>query len=222
MEKINEESGRSSPAEKLESSPDKTCHLMQQIGLPALRLAPVSLEVLAFNGLFADLMDAGKNRDYRLWFVEGVLPSLGGGEKESWVAKTARTESAQVAVQFTSRGNRRLYFEMRSTRLIERGGGQSIICVFISSFGGGSRKPAESAIAKGREMERSRIRDELHGNVSQKLLGAAFGCKLLAGKIGGLNENLATQASELAELLNTAVVDLQNLTRANSEGARNS
>jgi hypothetical protein len=37
-------------------------------------------------------------------------------------------------------------------------------------------------------MERSRIRDELHKNVSQKLLGAAFGCKLLAGKIEELDK----------------------------------
>jgi len=66
-------------------------------------------------------------------------------------------------------------------------------------------------------MERSRIRDELHQNVSQKLLGAAFGCKVLAGKIERLDEDLAQQASDLAELLNTAVIDLQNLTRRSED-----
>jgi hypothetical protein len=42
---------------------------------------------------------------------------------------------------------------------------------------------------------------------------AAFGCKVLAGKVQGLNDGFAQQASDLAELLNTAVIDLQNLTR---------
>jgi signal transduction histidine kinase len=66
-------------------------------------------------------------------------------------------------------------------------------------------------------MERSRIRSELHQNVSQKLLGAAFGCKLLAGKIGELNKGLGQAASDLAELLNGTVVDLQNLTRSEQD-----
>jgi signal transduction histidine kinase len=66
-------------------------------------------------------------------------------------------------------------------------------------------------------MERSRIRDELHKNVSQKLLGAAFGCKVLAGKVRGLDDGFAQQASDLAELLNTAVIDLQNLTRRTAD-----
>ena len=64
-------------------------------------------------------------------------------------------------------------------------------------------------------MERCRIRNELHKGVSQQLLGAAFGCKLLAGKVVALSEDLGKEASDLAELLNEAVLELQNLVRSN-------
>ena len=64
---------------------------------------------------------------------------------------------------------------------------------------------------EGRELERGRIRRELHKEVSQNLLGAAFGCKLLAGKVAKLNESLGKEVSDLAELVNNAVIELQNL-----------
>jgi hypothetical protein len=54
---------------------------MQQIGLPALRIVPETMEVAAFNRLFADLIVSTGIGDHRLRFVEGVLPSLNKDEK---------------------------------------------------------------------------------------------------------------------------------------------
>jgi hypothetical protein len=51
--------------------------------------------------------------------------------------------------------------------------------------------------------------------VSQQLLGAAFGCKVLAGKVAKLSESLGKEASDLAELVNEAVNELQSLVKSN-------
>jgi hypothetical protein len=211
-------SSNSFEARRPEESLDEICHLMQQIGLPALRIAPDTMEVVAFNDLFADLMASTRIRDTRLWFVEAIMPSMNEGEKAEWVAAAARFEPANSLVRFTLMDGRKTEFEMRSAGTIGPAAvRQLILCVFVPSSAASFGKKYESGIAQGKAMERSRIRNELHQNVSQKLLGAAFGCKLLAGKIGGVNQGFGQAASDLAELLNAAVVDLQNLTRCEQD-----
>ena len=217
MEELKQEDGNSFETAKSVAASDGICRLMQQLGLPALRITPGKLEVAGFNSLFADLVASTGIRDYRLWFVEGVLPLLKKGEKADCLAKIARAESSNAPVRFSLRDGRESDFEMRTIGMVKQeSDGQSIVCAFISSSGMNSRTRDEFAFAQGQAVERSRIRKELHKNVSQKLLGAAFGCKLLAGKIKGLNEGFAQQASDLADLLNTTVIDLQNLTRSGS------
>jgi hypothetical protein len=196
------------------TSSDWICCLMQHIGLPALRIAPETMEVTAFNRLFAGLIVSTGIADYRLWFVEGVLPSMNKDERADWIAAAARFEPAKARVRLSVRRGRKRNFEMRSAGRIQQETVDPLIaCVFIPSSSVDPRTRDQPGLARGRAMERSRIRDELHKNVSQKLLGAAFGCKVLAGKVQGLNDGFAQQASDLAELLNTAVIDLQNLTR---------
>ena len=87
----------------------------------------------------------------------------------------------------------------------------SILCVFIPFTTPIFESVCVMHLSEGRELERCRIRNELHKGVSQSLLGAAFGCKLLAGKVAKLNERLGKEASDLAELVNEAVIELQNL-----------
>jgi len=191
---------------------------MQQIGLPALRILPETMEVAAFNHLFADLIASARIGEYRLWFVDGVLPSMNKDERAVCVAAVARFEPASARVQFRLRGGRKRNFELRITGKIPQETVDPLIaCVFIPSPAADTQMRDQPGFARGRAIERSRIRDELHKNVSQKLLGAAFGCKVLAGKIEGLDEDFAQQASDLAELLNTAVIDLQNLTRRSED-----
>jgi signal transduction histidine kinase len=218
MEQLKHEDSNSFETTGSRAASDGICRLMQQLGLPALRITPETMEVAGFNGLFADLLASRGIRDYRLWFVEGVLPLIKKGEKADWLAKAARSESSNASVRFTLRDGRKRDFEMQTMGMTKQeAAGPSIICAFISSSGKDSQTRDELAFAQGQAMERSRIRRELHKNVSQKLLGAAFGCKLLAGKIKGLNEDFAQQASDLADLLNTTVMDLQDLTRRGSD-----
>ena len=66
-------------------------------------------------------------------------------------------------------------------------------------------------MADGQESERNRIRAALHQEVAQQLLGAAFGCKMMADKISGLDENLGKEASDLAELVSQATQELHKL-----------
>jgi signal transduction histidine kinase len=195
-------------------SSDEICLLMQQLGLPALRIVPGTMEVIASNDLFADLMASMAMRDMRLWFLEVVLPCMNQDQKAEWSAAAARFEPARALVQLTLMDGREAEFEMRSAPMIgQTAAGPSTVCVFVTSLSVSASQKFESGIAQGQAMERSRIRKELHRNVSQKLLGAAFGCKLLAGKVGVIDKGFGETASDLAELLNVAVVDLQNLTR---------
>jgi hypothetical protein len=214
MKQSKLEDGNSFEETNSGTSSDWICSLMQQLGLPALRIAPETMKVTAYNRLFVDLIASAGIGDYRLWFVDGVLPCMNKDERAGWLAAAARFESANARVWFRLRGRRKRNFEMRSAGKIQQETVDPLIaCVFIPSPAGDPRTNDPPGFARGRAMERSRIRDELHKNVSQKLLGAAFGCKVLAAKIEGLDEGWARQASDLAELLNTTVIDLQNLTR---------
>ena len=189
---------------------EQVCTLLEEIGLPAVRIKPVSAEVIEYNGLFSSLINAAAPLDYRVWFVEGVLPRLIPAERTRWEAALADRSPVQVHVAFRSGDGRVLDFEMRSSVAKEKSG-QSILCVFIPYTNPLFERVCDAHVSRGRELERCRIRKELHKGVSQQLLGAAFGCRLLAGKLVTLNEDLGKEASDLADLLNEAVLELQNV-----------
>jgi signal transduction histidine kinase len=212
------ETGKSFEVTIPEVPGDGMCELMQQIGLPALWIEAGTMEVVAFNDLFANLAASTKIRHTRDWFVEAVMTTMDEDEKAAWMAAAAGLKTANSLVQFTLMDGRKTEFEMRSvgaTGPSERR--RLTLCVFVPSSAAFAEGRFESGVAQGKAIERSRIRSELHQNVSQKLLGAAFGSKLLAGKISEVNKGLGQAASDLAELLNGAVVDLQNLTRSEKD-----
>ena len=190
----------------------EVCALFQNIGLPAVRVKPAGAEVIEFNELFSSLINADASLDHRLWFVEGVLPRIAPDERSRWAAALADRTSTQFHVTFQSSEGRVLDFEMRSSALGgQKKSGQSVLCVFIPYTNPFFERICDVHVSEGRELERYRIRNELHKGVSQQLLGAAFGCKLLAGKVVKLSEELGKEASDLAELLNEAVQELQKL-----------
>ena len=53
--------------------------------------------------------------DYRLWFVEGVLPHITRADRARWEAALADRTPVQVQVAFKSVDGRVLDFEMRSS-----------------------------------------------------------------------------------------------------------
>lgn len=197
---------------------EEVCTLLQEFGLPAVRVKPVSAEVIEFNGLFSSLItliNMAAPLDYRLWFVEGVLPHITRADRARWEAALADRTPVQVQVAFKSVDGRVLDFEMRSSAsAAQKKFGQSILCVFIPYTNPFFERVYAAHLSEGRELERCRIRNELHKGVSQQLLGAAFGCRLLAGKVVKLSEDLGKEASDLAELLNEAVLELQNLVQS--------
>jgi hypothetical protein len=185
---------------------------MQQLGLPAVRVKSISAEVIEFNELFSSLVNATSPPDHRLWFVDYVLGRFSIVDRTRWETALANQTPEQVQVAFKSVDGRALNFEMRSVSSHgPKKGDQSILCVFIPFTNPTFERTDDALLSEGRELERSRIREELHNGASQSLLGAAFGCKLLAGKVGKLNESLGKDVSDLAELLNNAVMELQNL-----------
>ena len=191
------------------------CTLLQEVGLPAVRVKPLSAEVIECNELFSSLVNVAAPRDYRLWFVEAVLPYITAADRTRWEAACADRTPVQVHAAFKSLDGRALDFEMRSfTSLGQKKRSRSILCVFIPFTNPIFERVCDAHFSEGRELERCRIRNELHKGVSQQLLGAAFGCKLLAGKVAALSEGLGKEASDLAELLNEAVLELQNLVQS--------
>jgi signal transduction histidine kinase len=193
----------------------EVCALLQQIGLPAVRVKLAGSEVTEYNELFSSLVNAVALPDHRLWFVDGVLPQVSATDKTRWEAAFADRTPVQVHVGFKSVDGRILDFEMRSVASLgEKKFSRSILCVFIPLTNQVSAGVGDAHVSEGRELERSRIRNELHQGVSQQLLGAAFGCKLLARKVAALSEGLGKEASDLAELVNQAVIELQNLVQS--------
>jgi histidine kinase len=198
------------------SGQEGICAILQEIDLAAARVEPVTADVLEYNGLFSSLVQTCSSRDYRLWFVEGVLTRLAPGDRACWEAACVDDNiPVRLPVAFTAVDGRTANYEMHSVPSSdEKQIVQSIVCIFMPQGDLLFESGCEKHFAAGRESERTRIRNELHKSVSQQLLGAAFGCKVLAGKINRLDDELGKEASDLAVILNQAVVELQNLIRS--------
>jgi hypothetical protein len=194
---------------------DDLCTLLQEIGLPAVRVELVSADVVGMNTLFSALVHTEAPLEDRVSFVERVLPRLAPADRTSWEAAFANQRPLEVPVEFRSVDGRSLDFDMRSCAVLDRQKlVQTFLCVFVPLSTPTFERVCDESLSEGRELERSRIRQELHRGVSQQLLGAAFGCKVLAGRIAPFNEELAKEASDLAELVNGAVTELQSLVQS--------
>jgi hypothetical protein len=186
--------------------------LFQEVGLPAVRIRPGTAEVIDFNELFASLVKVATPLGYRHSFVKSILPNVNGADQSRWKDAFAHRTPVQVQVAIKSVDGRAVDYEMRSfVSLGQKKLARSILCLFIPFTNSIFERVCNAHLSKGQELERTRIRNELHKDVSQQLLGAAFGCKLLAGKVGTFSEDLGKEASYLADLVNEAVIELQKL-----------
>ncbi len=191
---------------------DPVCALLEEIGLPAVRIEWSTAEVVSFNALFSSVVDTAALPDYRLWFVEGVLRYLIPADKARWEAALARRIPIATHVRLKCSEGRTFDSVMRAVPSLGREpADQSILCVFVLCTGPYFERLRETWIAEGEESERSKIQAALHENIVQQLLAAAFGCKVMAEKIGHFDERLGKEASDLAELANQAVQELQSL-----------
>ena len=192
--------------------------LLQEIGLPAVRIKPGTAEVIDFNELFASLVQITTPLDYQNSFVKNVLPNVNGADQSRWEDAFAHRNPVQVHVEIKSVDGRAVDYEMRSfASLGQKKFARSMLCLFIPFTDSIFERVCNTHVSEGRVLERARIRNELHKDVSQQLLGAAFGCKLLAGKVGTLSEELGKEASYLADLVNEAVMKLQKLVHSNQD-----
>jgi signal transduction histidine kinase len=197
---------------------EEICSLLQEIGLPAVRVKQGSAEVIEFNELFSSLVNVAAPGDHRLWFVEGVLARMTEADRTSCEVAFAHRTPVQVHITFKSSSGRALNFEMRSFFSVgQKKFDRSVVWVFIPLANEILERVRDAHLSQGRDLERLRMRNELHAGVSQQLLGAAFGCKVLAGKVATLSEELGKEASDLAELVNGAVIELQNLVQSNEK-----
>jgi signal transduction histidine kinase len=191
------------------------CRLLQEIGFPAARINTESGAVIESNESFRNLLAGGLTQNDANWFIESVLPGIVSTERDRWDAAFANGEPAQFRVQLQSPGGQTSDFVMRTSGVTgSTQSGKSIICVFIEIAGPGFERIRHEQLSEGEDSERRRIRNELHKGISQQLLGAAFGCKVLAIRIGRLDDELAREAAVLAEMVNATVTQLQAMVRS--------
>jgi hypothetical protein len=185
---------------------------LQELSLPAVRIASGTAEVLNSNKLFSSLIDASALPDRRLWFIEGVLRYLSAADRADWEDAFSNQTPVQIHVQLNPPDGGRVDSVMWAIKPVTQAPtDQSTVCVFILLTGSYFDRLGQSWRAEGQKLERNRIRASLHQEVAQQFLGAAFGCKTIADKISVLDENLGKEASDLAELVSQATQELHKL-----------
>ena len=183
---------------------------MTSVGFPAARVNRESGEIIDSNESFRKLLTGGLTQNDANSFIESVLPGIISTERDRWDAASANREPAQFRVQLHSPTGQTSDFELRAIAVVDSTqSGRSIICVFIPIAGPVFERIRKEQVSEGEDSERRRIRNELHKGISQQLLGAAFACKVLATRIGKLNDELGREAADLAELVNATVTQLQ-------------
>ncbi|HZC36731.1 MAG TPA: hypothetical protein VE242_14005 [Chthoniobacterales bacterium] len=191
---------------------DSVCGLLQQIGLPAVRIAPGTAEVLSFNELFPSLIDTSALSDRRLWFVEGVVRYFSPADRDRWEVALSSRAPTEIHAQLKSPGNQPVDVLMRvAAGASLQPADRSMICIFMPLIGPYFERLRQTWTSEGQQSERKRIRTALHKEVAQQFLGAAFGCKLMADELATVDERLGKQASDLAELLSQATQGLHNV-----------
>jgi hypothetical protein len=204
-----------------DNKPDAICTLLQEIGLPAVRIASGTAGVLNFNELFSSLIDTSALPDRRLWFVEGVVRQFAPGDRARWETAFSNRTPIQIHLRLNPPDRQPVESVMWASPLKTRvPAEESTVCVFMLFAGPSFSSFGQTWIAEGQEIERGRIRAALHQEVAQQFLGAAFGCRLVADKIAHLDENLGKEASGLAELLSRATQELHSLVNPPSEDDR--
>lgn len=194
---------------------EEYCRVLQEIGFPAARVNRESLQIIESNESFRKLLPGDLIQNHANSFIESVLPGIISTDRDRWDAAFANGEPAQFRVQLQSPSGQTSDFELRAIAVVDSTqSGKSIICVFIPIAGPVFERIRKEQVAEGVDSERHRIRNELHKGISQQLLGAAFACKVLATRIGRLNDELGREAADLAELVNATVTQLQSMVRS--------
>jgi hypothetical protein len=182
------------------------CDLLQSLGLPALVVEAVTGNVIASNSLFAELIGLTSTDDSKTAFSERIWTRLTSQDQNRW---SQGVSSGEAVLIFFSIEELVENLTVIWSTPIHGPAGQAALCVFFR--GGGPGGP--ELIAIGRELERRRLKQELHANFSQELLGAAFGAKLLGDKLEqGRQHELAQSASALTRLLNRMAERLPGIT----------
>jgi hypothetical protein len=183
------------------------CDLLQSLCLPALVVEPVTGNVTASNSLFAEFIGLTSTDELRTAFSERIWARLASQDQNRW---SQAVSSGKAVLTFCSTdelaGNITAIWSAPIQSPLEK----AVLCVL---FRGYSLGEGQELIAKGRELERRRLKEALHANFAQELLGAAFVAKLLADKLEqGRQGELAQSASALTRLLNRMAEQLPSLT----------
>src|SRR3981081_2426083 len=111
---------------------DPVCAVLQELGLPAVRIASGTAEVLNSNELFSSLINASALPDRRLWFVEGIVRYLSAAERAEWEAAFSNRTPIQIYVRLNPPNGRPADSVMWAIRPVTQAPvNHSMVCVFI-------------------------------------------------------------------------------------------
>ena len=190
---------------------DAVCDLLQSLSLPALVVEPVTGNVTTSNSLFAEFIGLTSTDELRTSFSERIWARLASQDQNRW---SQAVSSGKAVLSFCSIDELAEKITVIWSAPIQGSLEQAVLCVLFRSDPPGE---GQELIAKGRELERRRLKEALHANFAQELLGAAFGAKLLTDKLEqGRQGELAQSASALTTLLNRMAERLPGLTEAPS------
>jgi PAS domain-containing protein len=187
------------------------CNLLQSLGLPALVVEPVTGNVTTSNSLFAELIGLTSADELSTSFSERIWARLASQDQNRW---RQAVSSGKAVLTFCWIDELAENVTVIWSAPIQSSSEQAVLCVLFRSDSPGER---QALIAKGRELERQRLKEALHANFAQELLGATFGAKLLADKLEqGRQGELAQSASALTTLLDRLAERLPSLTEVPS------
>ncbi len=73
--------------------------MLQAIGLPAVRIASGTANVLDFNELFPSLINTSALPNRRHWFVEGVVRNFSPAARDQWETAFSNRNPIQIHVR---------------------------------------------------------------------------------------------------------------------------
>src|SRR5258708_13052634 len=89
----------SSQSPGAQNKSDAVCAMLQAIGLPAVRIASGTANVLDFNELFPSLINTSALPNRRHWFVEGVVRNFSPPPRDQWETALSNRNPIQIHVR---------------------------------------------------------------------------------------------------------------------------
>ncbi len=138
--------------------------------------------------------------------LDEVLPAEISSQVRCYAEQALRTGQPQICEQPLLTQERRYDYEIR----VVASGAEEVLVIIRDIT---ERKSLEQAILDVSERERQRLGQDLHDGLGQHLTGIAFLSKVMAQKLAAQRLPEATEANQIAALVNEAIAQTREVAR---------